>query len=177
MAENSSHRTDRLDTCVFCTRPPSIRNFPASDCAACASCNTWPLIRVASLLLLSLLTATFSGCAASEVTRRPAPATDRPAAVQGRAWEAVLFTPAVTAAIDRHRIDPANEAWASRNDARLSYQPQAPQLASAQWPEPDRPALSDRRYLFLPDRPDLLLYYDQERGDWRRYHHYPFYRY
>lgn len=82
-----------------------------------------------------------------------------------------MLTPDVLAAMQARGIS-GNAMLASRNDADVSFRPNTPQLASAQWPEPDRPSLADRRYLSLPDRPNLLLYYDNTRGDWYRYHTY-----
>lgn len=141
-------------------------------CAEYAVSVALPLVRV---VIFSLIVAsTLTGCGASEVARRPSPHGDSPVTPQGRSWETVFLSPTLPDSADA-RAD-ADALYAGRNDAARGYAPNQPQLATAQWPEPDRASLSDRRYLSLPRSPNLLIYYDRDNGDWYRYHRYPYYR-
>lgn len=84
---------------------------------------------------------------------------------QGGAWEAVLPGPLVAAEW------PAEEEY--RRDAVLAIrEPQALTWAD-EWPQPARPTLSRARRLLIPDDPDRMLYFQEERPRprpwwWRR---------
>ncbi|MFG0259787.1 MAG: hypothetical protein ACF8LK_05475 [Phycisphaerales bacterium JB041] len=117
--------------------------------------------RVAAIVVVGAAVAALSGCTGSR-TARVAP-TPRPAA--GGSWNAVLPSPALSAADG----DPgqADAAWIlSRNDSGLSPRSVDPVLATAQWPEPERPSLR---------RPILIRVYEQpgryySYGPQRRYY-------
>lgn len=46
---------------------------------------------------------------------------------------------------------------------RLAYRDEPTLYELDSWPQPARPSLSDRRYLYVPDRPNTYLYFQQPR--------------
>jgi hypothetical protein len=64
------------------------------------------------------------------------------------------------------------DEWAAaedlaRRDDDLSVRSPDPILASAEWPQPALPTLSDRRYLWLPTDGRQMMYLDAANGRWQ----------
>lgn len=114
-------------------------------------------------LCLLALAALLAGCATA-VPRRPPGAR---AGNQGAAWEAVLHSPRVAAALAGQ--DPAVYPEFARRDDALSARAYDPANAVAPWPPRDRPSLDGARRLFIRSRPDELIYF---RSGTDRPHHF-----
>jgi hypothetical protein len=72
----------------------------------------------------------------------------------------VFNAPAVTRALEE--TDPSQFAEFSRNDESLSYRPDMPVMASAEWPERERASLAYPRTIFLSTRADELTFFENE---------------
>ena len=99
----------------------------------------------------------FAGCASS-VPRREARFTSGFGGDQGAASEVVFAT----------TPDSVGDEF-FRRDASLSiYEGQA-QIATAQWPEPERTSLENPRYLYLRDRDGRYTYFVPDQPNLNRY--------
>lgn len=111
--------------------------------------------RAADVVALGLA-AMLAGCAGS-IPQRTARQQPVMRADQGGSWEMVFASPEV----DRAR---ASDWEHSRNNAVLAARSNEPQLATAQWPERDRPRLEYARRLYLPTTASTIIYYPTERS-------------
>ncbi len=103
--------------------------------------------------------ATLAGCTTT-IARRPSlPAMG----THGSGWEAVLLPPATNAALAM--VDRRTLPEYGRRDASLNPQPDAPMLASDEWPQQPRPSLRRYRYLTLPTRPETVIFFSPVRSD------------
>lgn len=109
-----------------------------------------------------------TGCGPREIDRREARALYA-AGDQGGAWEAVLPTPEITAALEG--IDPSMFAEFGRADDRLGAGTDGPLLATAQWPEPARATLERPRQILARDRDGRLTFFETERPHHGHSHH------
>lgn len=107
------------------------------------------------------------GCAAP-LERRPA--TEEAFVGDGASsWDLVFDSPSVNRALAS--ADRTGFAEFHRADRRLNVRPDAPLLASNQWPEAERASLAYPRRVSIPTRADSLLFFEGEserrgyRGD------------
>lgn len=121
-------------------------------------CSRRALLR--SLVLATGCAALAAGGCGSTVPQRVSYSSS-PQPVQGRSWETVFATPEIASAR-------SSAGWeTSRNNAALAARSDEPQLATAQWPERDRPRLEYARRLYLPSSPNTIIYYPSERSPGR----------
>lgn len=80
----------------------------------------------------------------------------------GASWDLVMASPAV-------QDEQLAGGWEQdRNNDRLAIASNNASLASDEWPEDARPSLDNARRLYLPQNPNTILYYSNDRGQWRR---------
>ena len=99
-----------------------------------------------------------AGCASSIPRRVEAVRTP----MGGATWNLVMPSPEVQDA------QAAGDWEHSRNNGVLAARSNDPRLASSEWPEDPQPSLDDARRLSLPQNSNSVLYYSDERREWRR---------
>lgn len=109
---------------------------------------------------ISAAAAALAGCASSNVGRAGPP----PAPPAGARWETVFLTPEPALALSQY--DETTLPGYDRLDPYVNFAPPQAQVATSQWPQPDRPTLERGRYITLPHHANTIIFFVPANRPW-----------